>query len=139
MDDYQFVMPLPIYCYDTDMGGVVYHANFLKFMDKARTEWIRSLNVNMFDWHGQILNFVVHRANLEYSRPLTAKDQVEIVSYINRMQRVSMDVVHIVRSVADPDIIYCKGELLIAAVDDAGKPCRIPKELNIGLCTGEKA
>jgi acyl-CoA thioester hydrolase len=129
----EFVMPLKVYCYDTDMGGVVYHANFLKFMDKARTEWIQSIGYDAFDWHGQSLHFVARRAELDYLHPLTVNNEVEIVSYVKDMRRISMRVEQYVRDAKDHDKVYFKGLIKIAAVNGEGRLCEIPSELQKGL------
>lgn len=133
----EHIMPLKIYCYDTDMGGVVYHANFLKFMDKARTEWIQSIGYNAFDWHGQALHFVVRHAELDYLKPLTVNSNVEIVSYVQDMRRVSMRVGQYVRDVDDHAKIYFEGSIKIAALSAEGRLSEIPLELQKGL-VGEK-
>lgn len=127
------IMPLTIYCYDTDMGGVVYHANFLKFMDQARTEWIEALGYSAFDWHGSSFYFVARHAELDYLIPLTVNDTVEVVSYVHDMGRVSMKIMQYVRDVNDHDKIYFKGLIKIAAVDDQKRLCEIPVELREGM------
>ena len=71
--------PVRVYYEDTDSGGVVYHSNYLNFMERARTEWLRSLKINQ-----QILKeeenllFVVHQINIKFIKPAVFNDLIEV-------------------------------------------------------------
>lgn len=72
-----FVWPLRVYYEDTDLGGVVYYANYLKFMERARTEWLRALGFEMSAMareHG--FHFVVQRAEIDYRGPARLDDEL---------------------------------------------------------------
>ena len=72
-----FGWPLRVYYEDTDVGGVVYYANYLKYMERARTEWLRALGFDMSVMareHG--CHFVAQRAEIDYLRPARLDDQL---------------------------------------------------------------
>ena len=68
-----------VYWEDTDAGGIVYYANYLKFMERARTEWLRALGCDQTDHAGPApLQFVVARANVEFRRPARFDDRLDV-------------------------------------------------------------
>ena len=74
-----FIWPVRVYYEDTDAGGVVYYANYLKFMERARTEWLRTLGfeqTTLLNDYG--IKFVVRAVALEYLRPALFNDRLEI-------------------------------------------------------------
>jgi acyl-CoA thioester hydrolase len=87
-----FRWPLRVYYEDTDAGGVVYYANYLKFFERCRTEWLRSVGVNqrtLADEHGVM--FVVARAEIDYKRPARLDDLLEADMHVARLARVSFE------------------------------------------------
>ncbi len=74
-----FSFPVRIYFEDTDSGGVVYHANYLKFMERARTEWLRSVGIDQhhLKYHAHIM-FVVHRIDIQYKLPARFNDDLVV-------------------------------------------------------------
>ena len=77
----RFVWPVRVYYEDTDGGGVVYHANYLKFMERARTEWLRSLGFeqNVLRVDPGVL-FVVREVRLKYKKPACFNDTLNVVT-----------------------------------------------------------
>ena len=74
-----FRWPVRVYYEDTDAAGVVYYANYLRFLERARTEWLASLGISLTgleDEHGVV--FVVHRLEIEYRRPARLYDPLEV-------------------------------------------------------------
>ena len=89
--DSPFSMPLRVYYEDTDAGGVVYYANYLAFMERARTEWLRSLgyeNQQLLD--EQVVVFAVRRAAVDYISPARLDDLLEVVVSLSRIKRASL-------------------------------------------------
>ena len=79
-----FFLNLKVYYEDTDSGGVVYYANYLKFLERARSEAIYSLglsNKKLLDKEGVII--IVKSCNIEYKKPAKFEDEIEIISTIN--------------------------------------------------------
>ena len=76
-----FSFPIRIYFEDTDSGGVVYHSNYLKFMERARTEWLRSVGIDQRHLKQQDhIMFVVHRIDIQYKLPARLNDDLIVKS-----------------------------------------------------------
>lgn len=102
-----FQWPVRVYYEDTDSGGVVYHANYLRFMERARTEWLRALGFEQ-DWLRSEHNclFAVHSMNLNFRRPARFNDLLEIESNLLEINGASLYFAQ---------KIYRSGELLCEA------------------------
>jgi acyl-CoA thioester hydrolase len=86
-----FVWPVRVYWEDTDAGGIVYYANYLKFMERARTEWLRAIGVNQVqlkDAHG--LMFVVVDVEAHYRKPARYGDQLQVTCKVSETTRASI-------------------------------------------------
>jgi acyl-CoA thioester hydrolase len=86
-----FVWPVRTYWEDTDAGGIVYYANYLKFMERARTEWLRSIGidqVSLKDEHGLI--FVVVDVEAHYRKPARYGDQLQVTCKVRETTRASI-------------------------------------------------
>ena len=86
-----FNWPIRVYYEDTDSGGVVYHTAYLRFMERARTEWLRALGFEqdaLIERHGRI--FAVRRIEIDYLRPARFNDALEVRSSIAECRRASL-------------------------------------------------
>jgi acyl-CoA thioester hydrolase len=80
-----------VYYEDTDAGGVVYHANYLKFMERARTEWLRHLSFEQTYLKEQYqLIFVVRQITMDYLKPARFNDLLQITTQVHKKGKVSM-------------------------------------------------
>jgi len=126
----EFVWPTRVYYEDTDAGGVVYHASYLRFMERARTEWLRGLGFEqdrLAEEHGVI--FAVRRVALEYLAPARFNDLLQVSVRLSELRRVSMTFAQEVTRPRD-GLRLCGGEVRIACVDIRGpRPRAIPKQL----------
>jgi acyl-CoA thioester hydrolase len=88
----EFSWPVRVYYEDTDSGGVVYYANYLKFMERARTELLRSIGYEQ-DLLQQELGiiFAVHSATIQYKKPARFNDELNVITSIASLGRVSID------------------------------------------------
>jgi len=125
-----FSWPVRVYYEDTDAGGVVYYANYLKFMERARTEWLRAKNVEQ-DWlrdeHGLLL--VVSRVAIEYQRPARFNDALVVNSRITRLTAASVEFEQIVEHPAT-DTVLCQAAVRIVSVDaERFRPKPMPKTI----------
>lgn len=86
-----FTFPIRIYYEDTDAGGLVYHANYIKFMERARTEWLRSIgcNQNHLALQEQTV-FVIHSIDLKYLKPARFDDLLQVTVEMTEHSRLSM-------------------------------------------------
>lgn len=125
----EFRLPVRVYYEDTDAAGIVYHANYLKFMERARTEWLRALGFEQHDLaRRHQLAFVVRAASLEFVRPARFDDRLISVCRIRRCGRASVDFVQEIRG-AD-DTLLCSGEIRVGCVNYREMaPLRMPDEI----------
>ena len=80
-----------VYYEDTDMGGVVFYANYLKFMERGRTEWLRAMDVNQFDLAQTAQRmFMVAKLDIKYLLPAKLDDLLQIESEVTRLGRASL-------------------------------------------------
>jgi acyl-CoA thioester hydrolase len=109
--------PIRVYYEDTDAGGVVYYANYLKFMERGRTEWLRGLGFeqDQLKRRDGIL-FAVYQVNLRYHLPALFNDALEVVSSLSKKGRVGLTFYQEVVRTADSRQL-CDGEIVIACVD----------------------
>jgi acyl-CoA thioester hydrolase len=88
----EFSWPVRVYYEDTDSGGVVYYANYLKFMERARTELLRSLGYEQDRLQQELgILFAVHSANIQYKKPARFNDELNVVTSITSIGKVSID------------------------------------------------
>lgn len=126
----QFQFPIQIYYEDTDAGGVVYYANYLKFMERSRTEWLRSLGFEqdvLMREEGVL--FAVKHAEADYVRPARFNDKLLVGSKLASMGRVNLVIEHQIENAAD-GMLLCKGmvKIVCLGVDDF-RPRPIPQPI----------
>ena len=131
-----FEFPLRVYWEDTDAGGVVFYANYLKFFERARTEWLRSLGIAQQQLREQTGGiFVVTSAQLEYLRPARLDDQLIVTASLQSSGRASLTIAQqalLVNTDNQPDgpTLLCEGSIRLGWVDGKTmRPTRIPTDI----------
>jgi len=118
-----------VYYEDTDAGGIVYYVNYLKFMERARTERLRELGFAQSSLAGENLLFVVHSSEARYHAPARLDDELSISAEVIELNRASLRFKQQVRR-ADDETLLCEGQFLVACVRaDSLKPRAIPEAL----------
>ena len=123
-----FNWPVRVYYEDTDSGGVVYYANYLKYMERARTEYLRDLGFEQ-DQLIEINNiiFAVRSVQLDYNRPARFNDELIVTAKLIELKKTSMLFEQKIYCTNQPEQILCQGQIRIACLRaDAFKPCAIP-------------
>lgn len=123
-----FRLAIRVYYEDTDAGAVVYYANYLKFCERARTEWLRTLGVEQHALlQTQRLAFVVRKVTADYLAPARLDDRLEVVTRITRLGRAGLDFSqNILRG---PELLF-SATISIACVDlERQRPHAIPEPL----------
>jgi len=116
-----------IYYEDTDSGGVVYYANYLKFAERARTEWLRSLGFEQTKLASeQGILIVVRRCEVDFLKPARLDDEITIESQLQEISKVRMTMRQIIRR-AEETLVELKVEL--ACVSPSLKPTAWPAAL----------
>ena len=124
-------LPVRVYIEDTDAGGIVYHANYLKYMERCRTEFFRGLGYDkpaILEGGGLL---VIASAQLSYRRPAVLDDSLFITCKIQKLARSYAD---FVQQVMRGDELLCEGVIRVACVASATmKPCALPQDIHSQL------
>ena len=123
-----FEHPIRVYWEDTDAGGIVFYANYLKFFERARTEWLRALGVGQHALRESTGGmFVVSETAVKYHRPAKLDDQLRVTATLAEGGRASLV---IAQQAWLNDTLLCEGTIRIGWVDAASmKPARIPSSV----------
>lgn len=129
----EFRWPVRVYWEDTDAGGIVYYANYLRFMERARTEWLRAIGIdqNALLTEEQLM-FVVVEAHVSYKVPARYGDELEVVSRVAEWGRASLtfeqDIVRVGGNAPKQPLVT--GRVRVAALDATRfKPRCLPERL----------
>jgi acyl-CoA thioester hydrolase len=130
--DRVFGWPIRIYWEDTDAGGIVFYANYLKFFERARTEWLRSLGISQQALRAATGGmFVVSDTQIRYLRPARLDDELTVTACLRDIGRASMtiDQTALIDTAQGLQQV-CVGTIRIGWVDaSTHKPARMPKTL----------
>ena len=123
-----FNWPVRVYFEDTDAGGIVYYASYLKFMERARTEWLRGRGI---DVEGLVrkdrILFAVRSIELDYRQPARLSDALWVSVVLEQARRASLE---LWQEVIREDQPLCAGRLRLASLDaDTLRPRRIPDNI----------
>ncbi len=133
----EFLWPVRVYYEDTDSGGVVYYANYLKFMERARTEWLRHFGFEQDELiQKEAVIFVVRSVQVHYLLPARFNDELSVSAKLIEQGRASLTIEQGITRVADNSLL-CKGSVKIVSLrPDSFKPCAIPKNIKQQLEQG---
>ena len=126
MERVKFEWSVRVYFEDTDSGGVVYHANYLKFMERARTEWLRTLGLNQIKLKQEDkLMFVVRKIDIQYKIPARFNDELLIQTVCGKTTDYS---IMLKQNILRDKQTITEGSVEIVCINsDLFKPVRIPK------------
>ncbi len=135
----RFEFTVRVYYEDTDTGGIVFYANYLKYFERARTEWLRHggpdapgvSQQRIADELG--LMFVVRSTTVDYRRPARLDDSIRVVSTVERLGRVGIDFhqeAFVFRAIDEPEQLVAIGRIKVGCVSrDALRPAPIPESV----------
>lgn len=123
-------LPVKVYYEDTDMGGVVYYANYLKFIERARSEIVEDLGVDQNAMKAAGVVFVVTRVVADYLAPARLGDRLDVVSTHSAASPVRWVFDQEVRR--GDDLLF-KAEVTAVCMSTTGKPARLPAQLRAQL------
>lgn len=121
-------MDIRVYYEDTDCGGGVYYANYLKYFERARTEYLRERGIDLPACAGAGILFMVSHVEIDYRNPARYNDLLKIESEIVDFSRASLTFSHLIRR-SGTDQIVVEGWVRLVCVDEKGKPRRLPEEI----------
>jgi len=120
-------MDVKIYYEDTDCGGVVYYANYLRFMERARTEYLASRGYSVKTLMDQGTIFMVFRVEIDYKAPARYGDTIEIETWVRDVTRATMIFEHVMREkMSRRVLVECRAK--VVAVDANARPKRLSEE-----------
>ncbi|HFB64851.1 MAG TPA: YbgC/FadM family acyl-CoA thioesterase [Aeromonadales bacterium] len=126
----EFCYPVRVYYEDTDFAQVVYHANYLKFMERARTEWIREFGVEQDEMIAGGHIFAVSNLQISYLKAARFNDQLLVVSRITHCGFASFSFHQQVCHADDRDTVFVDAEVkVVSTTFPEMKPCGIPRSL----------
>jgi acyl-CoA thioester hydrolase len=127
----EHTLPIRIYYEDTDFSGVVYHASYLRFLERGRTEWLRDLGVHQSALYGEedALAFAVRRMTIDWLKPAKMDDLITVETRIAQIKGASL-VLH--QRIVIGEIVLLTAEVLVALVQN-GKPARLTHALRAKL------
>lgn len=123
-DSYQ----VRVFYEDTDAGGNVYHANYVKFCERARTEWLRKLGISQSFFLEQNSGFVVRKLELDCKAPAKLDDLLIVTTTITQLKRATVCFEQVI--VNEQGKVLCQLDVVIAYVNlQQAKPCKIPEQI----------
>ena len=127
-----FKWPVTIYYEDTDVGGMVYHANYVKFFERARTEYLRKIGLSQQQLLSQNMSFVVRSLTIDFLRGAKLDDQLMVNTVVQNTRRASIEFSQ--ELVNNNNEVLCKALVKIASVDPTKmKPIALPEQLKLEI------
>lgn len=123
-----FKWPVRVYYEDTDAGGVVYYANYLKFLERARTEWLRGYGFEQDSLMNEGIIFVVRKVCIDYLRPARFNQQLEVRTAVKSVKAASLEVC---QQVFHEDTCLTDAVVKLACLDaESFRPREVPEIIN---------
>jgi acyl-CoA thioester hydrolase len=128
------VLPVRVYYEDTDFSGVVYHASYLRFLERGRTDFLRLLGIGHAAMaagaFGSARAFAVRTMTLDFRRPATIDDVLEVTT---RRADVSGARIVLDQAIARDGVALVTATVTVAVIDGEGRPCRLPAAIRARL------
>ncbi len=119
-----------VYYHDTDSGGVVYYANYLKFLEEANTEFCLARGVNVTEWFKKGIGFVVAHVELDYKAPAQYGDTLKVTVQVEKMGNSS---IHFYQEIKIDHKTLVKSRMVWACVGKDFKTQSLPQEVRVAL------
>jgi acyl-CoA thioester hydrolase len=128
--DGRHVLPVRVYYEDTDFSGIVYHANYLKFCERGRSDMLRVIGIAHRELNRTGLAFAVRRMNCDFLKPAVIDDLLDVVT---RPTEIGGARLMLGQSVLRGDEVLFTAEVTLALIDATGRPRRLPEALAVSL------
>ena len=124
-------LSLRVYYEDTDLAGIVYYANYLKFTERARTEWVRSLGIDQTRLKAEEgIVFAVRRVEADYISPARFDDQLVVETGVQELKGAR---IVLTQNVLRDGVVLFASVVTLVALTDTGKPARLPADVRRAL------
>ena len=120
------IFPVRVYYEDTDLAGIVYYANYLKFIERGRSEWVREMGIDQVAMKRDAgVVFAVRRVEADYLQPAKFDDQLDVSTTISTVSaaRIVLD-----QMVLRDDAVLFAAQVTLVALDAQGRATRLPAE-----------
>lgn len=124
-----FELPIRVYIEDTDAGGIVFHAKYLHYMERARTEWVRSCGVGLRAGLADNISYVVQRLDIHYAVAARLDDELLVTAEPVAFGRVWMDFRQRVMRATDRKLLSDSNVRVACVALDTGRPQRLPENM----------
>jgi len=118
--------PIRVYYEDTDMGGVVYYANYLRFIERARSEWVRTLGIDQNAMRDEGIVWVVRRVEADYLTASKFEDDLIVETSLAEVTSARLVMDQVVRR---GETVVFRARVTAACMNAAGRPVRLPAEI----------
>ncbi|HLD17345.1 MAG TPA: YbgC/FadM family acyl-CoA thioesterase [Coxiellaceae bacterium] len=122
-----FRITLTVYTEDTDYGGVVYHPNYFKYMERARTEWLNHIGYSLAKLADEHILFVLRLATLEFIKPAKLNDILQVTCRISDNTRTQLWFEQSITRQEAPETLLTLGKIQLVCINTDFKPIRIPE------------
>ena len=122
--------PIRVYYEDTDMGGIVYYANYLKYIERARSDWVREIGIDQNEMRDDGIVFAVRRVEADYVAPARFDDGLSVET---TTQAVTGARLVLEQKVMRGDDLLFQAVVTIVCINEAGLPARLPANIRLML------
>ena len=126
----KYLFNFRIYYEDTDSGGVVYYANYLKYVERARTEYLRELGfeqINLLENYGMV--FIVKSVEANYLSPAFLDDLIEVETVIEKVNHASLIFTQKIVNIDKSTVLFNAIVKVVSVFNNNLKPCALPQEI----------
>ncbi len=121
-------LTLRVYYEDTDMAGIVYYANYLRYIERGRSDWVREIGIDQLAMKDQGVVFAVRKVEAEYIQPARFEDVLEVRTTLDSLRPARMVMA---QEVWRGDVLLFTAKVQIVCIGAGGKPTRLPAELRL--------
>lgn len=122
----RYIFPVKVFIEDTDYSGLVYHANYLNYFERARSTSVEDIGLGISWQLANEIFFLIRSIQIDYLKPARLNDQLEVVSHITEVKKASIVYDQHLRLAHSPDTILCRASVKVVCVNKAMRPCAIP-------------
>lgn len=119
-------LPLRVYYEDTDFGGIVYYANYLKFIERGRSEWVREMGIDQIAMKKAGVVFAVRRVEADYLSPAFYDDQLDVLT---RLEKITPARMICAQQVRRGETVLFEARVTVVCIGAGGAPVRLPEIL----------
>ena len=118
--------PIRVYYEDTDMAGIVYYANYLRYIERARSDWVREMGIDQLEMKAQGVVFAVRRVEADYIATAVFDDQLEVCTDMTHLTPARMVMTQNITR--NGDLLFA-AVVTIVCIGAGGRPARLPAKL----------